>query len=141
MLESLAGGLIIGLAVSLNLLLIGRIFGLSGMIYTSVTLNLRMGFAWKFSALTGMITAIYSILTYANLGFKLVDDYSDFISHLNIFGWILGGFLVGFGTKLGNGCTSGHGICGLARLSARSLTAVLCFMGSAVAFANIKAKT
>lgn len=67
-----------------------------------------------------------------------LDDTDEFIEDLGIAGWLVGALFVGFGTKLGNGCTSGHGICGLARMSKRSLVAVCCFMSSAILMANIK---
>ena len=57
---------------------------------------------------------------------------------LNIIGWIIGGILVGVGTKLGNGCTSGHGICGLPRLSIRSWIAVPTFMGFGIAMSTFR---
>lgn len=75
-------------------------------------------------------------LTFDNFTITLFDK--DGSGELNIFGWILGGFLVGFGTKLGNGCTSGHGICGLARLSIRSWVAVPTFMVCGILAATIK---
>jgi hypothetical protein len=68
---------------------------------------------------------------------RLFNDPS--IPIVSMVGYLIGGFFVGFGTRLGNGCTTGHGICGMARLSKRSFSAVVTFMGSAVATANVVA--
>ncbi len=66
------------------------------------------------------------------------DIPSVMLGDLGILGFGLAGLLVGFGTKLGNGCTSGHGVCGLPRLSIRSYAAVGCFMGTGIATATAK---
>lgn len=65
-------------------------------------------------------------------------DSMEEITDIGIIGSIISGLLVGFGTKLGNGCTSGHGVCGLPRLSIRSSMAVLCFMTFGIITASIK---
>lgn len=67
-------------------------------------------------------------------------DNIDEITKIGVVGAILSGFLVGFGTKLGNGCTSGHGVCGLPRLSIRSSMAVFCFMTFGIITATLKSK-
>ena len=90
---------------------------------------------------------LFSLLTHINLctyNTYLIRQYVHNIlcSYIHIrLGFILGGFCVGFGTRLGNGCTTGHGICGLARLSTRSLVGVLTFMATGVLSATGCSKT
>lgn len=71
----------------------------------------------------------------------LFDEPNVANGELSIIGWILGGFLVGIGTKMGNGCTSGHGVCGLPRWSKRSWIAVPVFMGTGFIMATIRDQT
>ena len=66
------------------------------------------------------------------------DPEEDVVKGLNLAGWIIAGLLVGFGTKLGNGCPSGHGVCGLARQSCRSFMAVPTFVAFAIAMASLR---
>lgn len=128
--QSLAGGQLIGLAASWLLLVNGRIAGISGIV--GRLLQPRAGeIAWRLAFLIGLLLATPLAL--------LVAPSLAPAHHLSVApraGWgmvILAGLLVGFGTRLGNGCTSGHGICGLAHLSRRSLAAVLTFMASGAA--------
>jgi uncharacterized membrane protein YedE/YeeE len=119
---ALLGGALIGLAATLLLALLGRIAGISGVFNAAVEQHGERG--WRIAFLLGLVVAATAWLGYtgapARTGFPI--------------GWLIAaGALVGFGTRLGNGCTSGHGICGLARLSRRSLVAVLVFMGMAFA--------
>lgn len=120
------GGLLIGLAVSILLLLNGRIAGISG-ILSGVLKPIIGDTAWKVAFVLGiMITpAIFTFFFYAPE--VTISTSTPFI--------IIAGLLVGFGTRLGSGCTSGHGICGMARLSRRSIVAVITFM--IVAFATV----
>jgi uncharacterized membrane protein YedE/YeeE len=117
-----AGGVLIGLSATLLLAFTGRIAGISGMVNGAVTFAGREAWRWLF---------IFGLLGGAALyeyGFATQPTpTSTFVP----WAMILGGFLVGFGTGLGNGCTSGHGVCGLGRLSARSLVAVLTFLTTA----------
>lgn len=122
-LPALAGGLLIGGGAALLLLATGRIAGISG-ILASVPQSGR----WRAAFLTGLI-APAAILT-------LAGRAEGFAPVLSLADWprlAAAGLLVGIGTRLANGCTSGHGICGLARLSPRSLVAVPLFMLSAMA--------
>lgn len=119
---ALIGGALIGLAATLLYAGIGRIAGISGILNNAVERRVERG--WRLAFLLGLVAAggAWSALAAlpARSGFP--------------FAWLLlAGLLVGFGTRLGNGCTSGHGICGLSRLSPRSLAAVLAFMGSGMA--------
>ena len=66
------------------------------------------------------------------------DTQTEFVKGLNIFGFLIGGILVGLGTKLSNGCTSGHGVCGLPRLSVRSIVAVCCFVSTGIAVSTLR---
>lgn len=121
---SLAGGLVIGLATALLLLLLGRPLGVSGMIDGVLT---RRGaeFGWRAAFLAGLLAAP------AALGLLVGATRPEIEGPWTHYA--LAGLLVGFGTRLGSGCTSGHGVCGLSRLSPRSLVATLSFMASGFA--------
>tara|TARA_B100000965_G_scaffold224108_1_gene187577 strand:- start:51 stop:521 length:471 start_codon:yes stop_codon:yes gene_type:complete len=119
---SLLGGVLIGFSAVLLMLINGRIAGVSGLlskilVYKNISKNL-----WVFIFFTGLLLGpiFYSFLTGPIKSNSVVD-----IPWL-----ILAGLLVGFGTFIGNGCTSGHGICGLSRFSIRSLAAVTTFVFS-----------
>ena len=121
---SLLGGMLLGLSAALLMLFSGKIAGISGAI--GGLLNPQKHEAsWRAAFLTGMIL---SILIVEPLGFSLPD-----VSDQNILIVSIAGILVGFGTRLGNGCTSGHGIIGLGRFSKRSVYATCAFMASAIA--------
>ena len=140
------GGVLIALASTLNLLLLGRITGLSGIFNSLATLNTKAGMHWKISFLTGMIAISYPTYRLTDEGvwrvnssttIVLFDPEPIAVSNLHWIGWILGGLLVGIGTRMGNGCTSGHGVCGLPRFSIRSLAAVCTFMTTGIAIATL----
>ena len=121
--ESLGGGLLLGVASALFILINGRILGISGIL--GGLLSPRRGdVAWRLSFLVGMALAplVASSLFPAAIGLPRIDA-----GYLSIAG---AGLLVGFGTRYGSGCTSGHGVCGLSRLSPRSLVSTLTFMGA-----------
>jgi hypothetical protein len=120
-LGSLAGGLLIGLAAVLLLWLNGRIAGISGILFP-VTRAPRGDRAWRIAFLLGLIGAggVLHNLTTAGLERRSLTSAA----------LLAAGFLVGFGAQLGGGCTSGHGVCGLARLSTRSIVATLTFLAS-----------
>ena len=122
--SSLAGGLLIGVAAAALALFNGRIAGISGIL--GGLLHLPKGdSAWRAAFLLGLIAAP---LLYA-LGFSLPRPQIDAAYP----GLIIAGLLVGIGTRYGSGCTSGHGVCGLSRLSPRSAVATLAFMGAGFA--------
>ena len=127
LLASLAGGLLIG-AASLGLLaLSGRVAGISGIV--GGLLPPRRGdLDWRLGFLAGLLGG--GLLLQALVG--LPDGVSGSRAVL-----IVGGLLVGFGTRLGNGCTSGHGVCGLSRQSPRSLASVVTFMGVGMLVASL----
>jgi len=123
---AVAGGLLIGLAAALFLLLTGRIAGVSGM--TAIATRIGSG-GTPWSQATAFLVGL-------PLGTALVAFFvrkPDVVVTSSVPLLIAAGLLVGFGTRLGNGCTSGHGVCGVARLSPRSLAATAMFMASAVA--------
>ncbi len=109
------GGLLIGAGAAALLLLNGKIAGISG-IFENVVRGVFGAMAWRIAFLVGLV------LPAALLGLGTID----FPQGLPVLA--VSGLLVGFGTRLGSGCTSGHGVCGLANLSPRSLVATLSFM-------------
>jgi uncharacterized membrane protein YedE/YeeE len=122
--SALVGGALIGGAALLLWLANGRIAGVSGIV--GALLQPRAGdIAWRLAFLVGMLSAP---LVYAAVAGGLPQVTIAASPLLLAFA----GFLVGFGTRLGGGCTSGHGVCGTARLSPRSLTATATFMGVAI---------
>lgn len=125
---SLAGGLLIGLAAALLIVLLGRIAGISGI----VGALLQRG-SWASFAAWGWRTAFVIGMVAAPLVWQLIAPLPPMEMPSNPLVIVLAGLLVGFGTRLGSGCTSGHGVCGLSRLSLRSLAATLTFIGAGAA--------
>ncbi len=120
--NSLMGGLLLGLSSALFILLNGRVLGISGILGGLIPPK-RGDSAWRISFFLGMIASpfLFSLLAPSGLAFPpRIDAGYGLI--------ILSGLLVGIGTRYGSGCTSGHGVCGLSRLSPRSLVATLIFM-------------
>lgn len=119
---SAIGGLLIGAAVWLMLAGLGRVTGISGIAATAMTEPGNS--AWRFAFLAGLI---FGGLVFA----RLFSAAASSVAHTP---WlIVAGLLVGLGTVLGGGCTSGHGVCGLGRRSTRSLVATLTFMAAGIA--------
>ena len=121
-LPAAAGGALIGLAAALLWIANGRIAGISGILG---------GLAGASAKDTGWRLAFLAGLTAAPLLYIAVAGTPVAVVNAGPVGLIAAGLLVGFGTRLGGGCTSGHGVCGLARLSWRSLVATCLFMASA----------
>ena len=119
--SAFAGGLIIGLAAAWLILADGRVLGASGVLGGLVPPRER-DWGWRVALLAGLVAAPL-------IGARLLHAPAPVIE-ANAAVLVAGGLLVGFGTRLGAGCTSGHGVCGLARLSPRSLAATLAFMAS-----------
>ena len=118
----LVGGLLIGLAVALMLLLNGRVAGISGIV--GGLLTLRAGDAiWRAAFVAGLVLGALAYVSTADVPVAVVAPLPAVV---------VGGLLVGFGTRLGSGCTSGHGLCDLARLSRRSVAATATFFGVAM---------
>ena len=124
-LSALAGGIVIGAAATLLLWLNGRVAGVSG-ILNGVIFPRSADTAWRVAFLLGLIAA-------GGLYMAVVPGAPLPRSDYSRASLIIAGLFVGFGTRMGNGCTSGHGVCGLGRLSLRSLVAVLTFMATAIA--------
>ena len=125
--SALTGGFMIGLAAVWLAWANGRIAGISGILGHVVELIVqqkREPFGWRIAFLVGLIGAPVVWAFFAALPASVQQTGSV--------GLVVGGVLVGLGTRYANGCTSGHGICGLSRFSMRSLIAVCSFMGSAV---------
>ncbi len=121
---ALIGGVLIGIAVAMLVLLNGRIAGISGVL-GGLLMPRRGDIGWRVAFIGGLIAA--------PLLYPLVLGPAN--SHIDAdFGTLAAaGFLVGIGTRYGSGCTSGHGVCGLSRLSPRSLVATLTFMAAGFA--------
>jgi uncharacterized membrane protein YedE/YeeE len=127
------GGALIGLAAVLLMLLIGRIAGISGILAGTLGLDRsdeHWDLGWRLAFIAGLILAP---LAFGLAGLAVPAPEMP-ASWLVI---VAAGLLVGFGTRLGGGCTSGHGVCGIARLSPRSLVATAIFMGVAIAVVAI----
>lgn len=118
------GGVLIGLAAILLMLAHGRIAGISGIV-SGVAITRAPDFGWRFAFIGGLFAApiVYWIASGA-------PPPINFPAPLWMVG--IGGLLVGFGSRLGSGCTSGHGVCGMARLSRRSIAATATFMTTAI---------
>jgi uncharacterized membrane protein YedE/YeeE len=119
--SALVGGALIGLAAALAMLLTGRIAGISG-IFGGLLSGPASDRAWRLALLAGLIAA--PLISGA---FDRPLPLPDMPASWAVV--IVGGLLVGFGTRMAGGCTSGHGVCGIARLSPRSIAATLIFMG------------
>ncbi|MEL7068705.1 MAG: YeeE/YedE family protein [Cyanobacteria bacterium J06581_3] len=118
---ALAGGILIGLSATLLLLCNGRIAGISGIV--SGALGFSPDLSWRWLFIVGMLTGGW---IYESVLAQQPTPVSDF----SPLAMIISGLTVGIGTRLGHGCTSGHGVCGLGRLSGRSLVAVLTFLAT-----------
>lgn len=122
--RALAGGLLIGLAAAVLVLGAGRIAGISGIV-GGLLRPVAGDRAWRLAFLGGLVGAPWVYVALAGPAQPRIDA-----------GWglvILAGLLVGVGTRYGSGCTSGHGVCGLSRLSLRSLVATSVFMAAGFA--------
>ncbi|MEY3200500.1 MAG: hypothetical protein RIR70_50 [Pseudomonadota bacterium] len=124
-LPAFAGGLLIGLASALLVLFLGRIAGISGIIGGFLGTARAGDRGWRIAFILGLMAAPGAYQLFAALPPIEVAASTPLL--------IVAGLLVGLGTRYGAGCTSGHGVCGLSRLSARSLVATLCFMASGFA--------
>ena len=116
------GGILLGAAASLYVILHGRILGISGIV--SGLLSPKEGdIDWRLSLILGLLSAPF-------LASIFFDIHTITVIDADWFALILAGVMVGFGANYGSGCTSGHGVCGLSRLSPRSLVATLSFMSA-----------
>lgn len=117
------GGALIGLSAALLWMANGRIAGISGVI-GGLIIPRRSDIGWRIAFLAGLVSApvIYALMTHESLRVSVPSSASTLVA---------AGLLVGIGTRLGGGCTSGHGVCGLARLSRRSIVATGLFVAAA----------
>ena len=122
---SLAGGLLIGLSAALLIALLGRVAGISGItgaLLQMPTWSAVKQWGWRLAFIVGMVAAPLVWQLFAPLPAMEMPSNPVVV--------IVAGLLVGFGTRMGSGCTSGHGVCGLSRLSMRSLAATLTFIAT-----------
>jgi len=122
-LSPLSGGLLIGLSSMLLLLTLGRIAGVSGIVWGAITDPDR---SWRLQFIVGLIAGTAAIHVFTGKPLPAAADGPILLA-------VGAGLLVGFGTRLGSGCTSGHGVCGIGRRSVRSIVATLVFMAAGVA--------
>jgi uncharacterized protein len=119
--SALTGGVLIGIAVGMFALLNGRLAGISGIV-GGLLKPTRGDYAWRAAFVIGLLAAPLFYSLFATLPAPRIDAPLGAL--------VAAGLLVGFGTRYGAGCTSGHGICGLSRRSPRSLAATVAFMGA-----------
>lgn len=126
--NSFIGGIIIGLAAFLLFLTIGRVMGISGIFgnllkienYKNNSKDNNKDNKWRISFIAGLLVG--------GILLKVFRPESFYLISLSYFHYIIAGLLVGFGTLLGSGCTSGHGVCGISRFSVRSISATVIFI-------------
>lgn len=122
---SLAGGLLVGLSAALLIALLGRVAGISGItgaLLQVPTWSSVKQWGWRLAFILGMVAAPLVWQLFAPLPAMKMPSNPAII--------IVAGLLVGFGTRMGSGCTSGHGVCGISRLSLRSLAATITFIAT-----------
>ena len=122
--SSLAGGIVIGAAAAMFILLNGRIAGISGIIGGLLRPG-SGGASWRLAFVAGLLLAPAAYALLAALPVPTIDAGFPLL--------VMAGLLVGVGTSYGSGCTSGHGVCGISRLSPRSLVATAAFMAAGFA--------
>lgn len=118
---SLAGGVLIGIAATLLMLFLGRIFGATGILAGLIQPVSGQDAAWRAALLAGMISGPLAV-------FGATGQMPAIEVPVSLPMLVVGGLIVGLGVTFGSGCTSGHGVCGLARLSPRSIAATATFM-------------
>jgi len=127
---SLLGGVLIGCSAIWLMLFHGRIAGISGIVKTAIFQE--EGRVWRVLFVVGLVSG-------GAIGFHLTDFSFTYRHGFPSYLIILGGFLVGLGTYLGSGCTSGHGVCGISRLSMRSILATIVYLSVGIIVAIITA--
>lgn len=125
--KALMGGVLIAVSVTLFLAFNGRVTGISGIVYGLFNSSVKESKVWRWMFIAGLILAGLFMSMIEGPGRAFLNTYE--VSYLQL---ILAGLLVGFGTVLGSGCTSGHGVCGISRLSIRSILATLVFIATGV---------
>eukprot|EP01080_Neovahlkampfia_damariscottae_P004749 gene4749-8331_t len=142
--ESSIGGIFIAYSIITHLLINGKISGMSGALATVVRFRIFSGpskdWEFKFTYVFGLLTGGWFLNLIPELASQAFNPNAIVLKNVKTFEWvyfILAGILVGFGTQLGSGCTSGHMLCGLARISLRSFVAVVVFCGTCFAWVKI----
>jgi hypothetical protein len=121
--QALLGGVLIGISAAVLLAFNGRIAGISGILYNLLFNPLSASErGWRLAFLVGLLGGGYLMLP---VEFELREDYSQWLL-------IASGLAVGIGTRIGNGCTSGHGVCGIGLMAGRSVVATATFMASGI---------
>jgi len=120
-LQSLGGGALIGLGAVLLMATMGRVMGATGILAGVVQPSSLSDWSWRAAVLVGMISGPLVVLLFTG-------EFPAIQVPISTTMMIIGGFIVGIGVTFGSGCTSGHGVCGMARLSPRSIVATLTFM-------------
>lgn len=118
----LAGGLLIGVSSILLLLTLGRIAGISGIVWGALSDPDR---SWRLQFVSGLVAGAFAIHALTGRPIPAPSDAPLFMA-------VIAGILVGIGTRVGSGCTSGHGVCGIGRRSVRSIVATCTFMATGV---------
>ena len=125
---ALIGGGLIALSCLILMLALGKIAGISGIFFSTVfqsLSNLKQGQYWQIAFIVGLVIG-------GTLYTELIGISYTVRTNFPLWMLIIAGLLVGYGTQLGNGCTSGHGICGISRFSKRSISATIIFMSTAI---------
>lgn len=130
MINAIIGGSLIGIAASMMLLFNGKITGISGILGGFLNPEIKDR-NWRIYFLLGLLSGGLLLRYYAQ------PEVFSILTEVTRFDYIIAGFLVGFGTLLGSGCTSGHGVCGISRFSTRSLVATGLFISSGIFSAYI----
>lgn len=118
---SLFGGLLIGLGTVLLMVVRGNVLGATGILAGFMTPSSSSDWAWRATIIAGMLSGPFALMLFTGHLPAIEVPVTKWMM-------ILGGFIVGMGVTYGSGCTSGHGVCGMSRLSPRSITATLTFM-------------
>lgn len=124
--QSLAGGVLIGTAATLVMLTLGRVMGATGILAGLLAPASVYDFGWRAALLAGMASGPIAYLL-------VVGEMPPIEVPISTPMLLIGGFIVGLGVTFGSGCTSGHAVCGMARLSPRSIAATLTFMATTTA--------
>ncbi|MGR3639427.1 YeeE/YedE family protein [Alterinioella nitratireducens] len=125
-LASLSGGILIGVASTLLMLTLGRVMGATGILVGLIQPATSRDFAWRAALLAGMVTG-------PALVWLVSGEMPAIEVPISTAALVIGGLIVGVGVSFGSGCASGHGVCGMARLSPRSIVATLTFMAASFA--------
>lgn len=125
--NAIGGGLLIGASATLMMLMNGRIAGISGIFFQLRKPSQKP--AWQLAFIVGLLGGAFLYFHFTK------QAYPQVLSSWELA--LIGGFIVGVGTRLGSGCTSGHGVCGISRFSPRSIVATLTFMSTGILTASL----